>query len=343
MKRIILNTLASIFLNLILVLTVRAVQGENKVLPIQAFEQATAVQADVAQVSAMPAQSNKIVLDKTVAVIYHPEEIVVISTSDLRPGLDGAPKTFKQVLLEKLMVLDAKELKITVTEEDVDKQLAAVQKEHNLTRADVLAIFKQAGLSVAQARADLRDQQMIQTIIDARTRSKTAVTAKELEEYCIANPITQPGSITFSFAFVPFEHYKSKAVQREELQKAIQSGSIEQTAFWMDPITLNVQEIPEDKVFLKELTPGTVVQVQENAEGTQLLKLVDRVADSVVPFKEREREIMMQFRMERRAKAIEEYHKDLLQKARIKYIDQEYAPKELIDPIATTEIPSEAS
>lgn len=287
-----------------------------------------------------PAANNKVVLDKTIAVIYHPEEIVVISTSDLRPGLDGASKTFNQVLLEKLMVLDAKMLKITVTEEDVDKQLATVQKEHNLSRADVLAIFKQAGLSVAQARADLRDQQMIQTIIDARTRSKTAVSAKELEEYCTANPIEQPGSITFSFAFVPFEHYKSKTAQREELQKAIQSGAIAETAFWMDPMTLNIQELPADKVFLKELTPGTVVQVQENAEGTQLLKLVDKIADTVVPFKDREREVMMQFRMERRAKAIEEYHQDLLKKARIKYIDQEYAPKEIKTP---TEVAQEAT
>lgn len=288
---------------------------------------------------AEPSKPTKYVLDRTLAVIYHPEDIVVISASDLRPSLDGAPKTFKQVLLEKLMVLDARELKITVTEEDVDKQLATVQKENNLTRDDVIAIFKQAGLSVTQAREDLRDQQMIQTVIEARTRSKTAVSAKEIETYYAENPIVQPGNITFCFAFVPFEHYKSKVTQRTAIQKGIESGDINTTAAWMDPITLNLKDVPEDKVFLKDLSSGSIVQAQETEEGVQLLKLIDKVPETVVPLKEREREIMMQFRMDRRGKAIAEYHEELLKKARIKYLDQEYAPKEAIVELPSAQIP----
>lgn len=275
-----------------------------------------------------PELPSRFVIDRTIAVIYHPEGMVVISSSDLRPSLDGAPKTFKQVLLEKLMVLDAKELKITVTDDDVDKQLATVQKENNLTRQDILNIFKQAGLSIAQAREDLREQQMIQTIIEARTRSKTAVTGKEIEEFYSANPIMQPGSITFCFAFVPFEHYKSKIAQREAIQKSIESGDIGTAVSWMDPITLSFKDIPEDKLFLKDTPIDSIVQAQETSDGIQLLKLVDKVPETVIPLKERERDIMMQFRMERRGKAVAEYHEELLKKARVKYLDPHYAPEE---------------
>lgn len=272
--------------------------------------------------------SQKYPLDKTLAIIYHPEKIEIVTTSDMRPGVDGVPKTFKQVVQEKLMVLDGKELKIEVSDEDVDRYLVSVQKEHNLSREDVLKLFQQAGLTEDQAREDLRNQQLIQMVIDARTRSKTAVTSKDIEAYYAQNPVEIPGEITFALAFAPFEHYKSKDKQRQELKKAIENREIDEAVTWMDPVTLSLKDVPAERAFLKELTPGVITTLEEQSDGTQLIKIITKTPDKIAPLKELEKDITMRLRMERRGQAIAEYQEQLLKQARIKYLDENYRPQE---------------
>src|SRR5437867_1197347 len=71
-------------------------------------------------------------LDTIQAVVYSEEGAEIVTKSDIdRPGLDGSFRTLEDVVLERLMYLDAKRFKILPDQDTIDKHLKAVQRENN--------------------------------------------------------------------------------------------------------------------------------------------------------------------------------------------------------------------
>lgn len=69
-------------------------------------------------------------VDSIKAVVYSEDGTEVVTKSDIdRPGLDGSFRTLDDVVLERLMYLDAKRFKILPDEDTIDKHLKAVQRE----------------------------------------------------------------------------------------------------------------------------------------------------------------------------------------------------------------------
>lgn len=259
-------------------------------------------------------------IDKVLAVIYHNEGSTIVCQSDLRPGLDGMPRDLPQAILDRLMVLDAQKLKITISENDIDRHLAQVQKMYNLTRENLLKLFKKMGYTYQEGREQLRTMQMIDSIVDYRVRSKNLIEEKDVEAYYCEHPEIIPAEFKVAQIFIPFDKKQTKKQQEETIKLLIETNAIDPER-WDPEITLKANEIASDKAFIKDLSVGSIVRLQETEEGVRLLRLIDKKPEYVIPLREREREIRATLSKDRLSGGLESYQKSLWANAHVRYTE----------------------
>ena len=75
-------------------------------------------------------------VDKISVIIYGNESEIVITESDIkRKSLDGKIRTKEEIVLENLMFIEAKEkYKISVGEDDVDKEIILLPNQYDTIR-----------------------------------------------------------------------------------------------------------------------------------------------------------------------------------------------------------------
>ena len=94
-----------------------------------------------------------VTIDTIQAVVFGQGGAQVITRSDVtRPSLSGAPQSLDDLIFERLVFLDAQKYKIVPDEDAVDKYLALVQKENNLTLDQLKEVFASAGYSYEEGR-----------------------------------------------------------------------------------------------------------------------------------------------------------------------------------------------
>ncbi len=272
--------------------------------------------------AAEPYPVKRITADKMLARIYFQKGSCIICQGDLRPGLDGASKTLEQVILERLMMLEAEKLKISVTEAEIDRYLAQMQKQNGLTLDDVLSLFKQMGFSATEGREQLRTMQVIDTLIDHKVRGKIMIEKKDVEAYFHENPKSVPAEYTIAQSFVPLPSGQTKEEFSDNLEKAIKNGTILSAVIWDNPIALESKHIASDKQFIKDIAPGSIVRLEEAADGIRLLRLVSKRDEKITPLAEREKEIMNTLSKKQFDDKFETYRKELFARARISYTQE---------------------
>ncbi len=259
-------------------------------------------------------------VDKVLALVYTTEETSLILQSDLRPGLDGAPKTLEGAVLERLMLADAKRMKVTVSEGEIDRYLAKVEEQHKLTREQTKELFKSMGYSYEEARNQLRNMQMAEQIKDHKVRNKAYVGTEEIEKYYKEHPVYEEAGYTITQGFVPFKG-SSRTIKKALIEQALEAGTIDTMTQWSPPVTLQDSDFAPEKAYIKELKPGSVTQVQETDEGISLIQLVSKRPRRLIPLEERTKEISAILGKSKYEGAFEDYKKNLFASARIKYTD----------------------
>jgi len=252
-------------------------------------------------------------VDKTLAIIYHPEGTKLILQSDLRPDLMEQVPTLRDAILRELIVLDAQKYKISVTEAEIERHLARIQESLKKTREDLKAFFKEKGYTFEQAKDELSRGLLIETTISERVRSKAIVLESERKKYYDDNPIV---NYTIKQAYIPFG-IGSKAIMRATVDRAIESGEILQSAQWHAPMLLPESTLAPENAFIKDLQPGAVAKLKETEEEIFLVQLVSK---ETVPYETRKQEITQELGMKRHKKAQDDYLEGLLAQAKIRYL-----------------------
>lgn len=260
-------------------------------------------------------------IDGIIAIIYHKEGTEIILRSDLRPALDserGEWQTPREVIAQRLMVLDAKSLKVTVSDDDVDRFIEQLQKMHSLTRADIESLFKSRGYTYEEGRQQLRYKQYIESAVEYRvkTNKKLIIGKQEIEEEYRKHPMVEEPRYTLQQGFI------AGTLREAQVNDLIASGAAEKQTEWDEPFVVAQSELPADKKFLVHMPPGTFVAVEEVEGGWQITKLVEKTPEKILPLTpERERKIGMKLTQERGEELLKEYEESLITKATIRIID----------------------
>lgn len=262
---------------------------------------------------------NRTMVDKVLAIIYHSEGSIVILQSDLRPDLSDQVPTLREAILRELILLDAKKYKITVSESDVDRHLARIQESLKKSRDDLHEFFKERGYTFEQAKKELEKGLLIETTVGERVRSKAFVPESEIKKCYEENPMV---TYVIKNAFVPFG-LGSKAITRVQIDAQIESGEIDKGVEWSPSITLKESDIAPEKAYIKDLKPGAVAKIQETDDGIALLTIESKTK---VPYEVQKRDIMARKSMERQKQALDEYTRNLMDHAHVRYMSKAAAP-----------------
>ncbi|MBA3954940.1 hypothetical protein H0X48_06485 [Candidatus Dependentiae bacterium] len=253
-------------------------------------------------------------VNKTRAIIYHPEGTAWVLQSDLRPALDGSLRNLERAVFEKLIVFEAQKYKVVVSEAEIDKRLADIHKQlevrrPGITMQDIFKEFEKMGIPQEEIREELRTTHIVEMMIEQRVKSKVLVSNKDVEHYADEHPVLQVKQL-----FIPYSTNSLKALQKTKIEDSIESQEILKAPNWSDTLELNLEDLAQDKLYIKDLTAGSIQVLTDTPEGVTVLHFIGKKPLD----KEREKTIMYQLHGERLDKALADYNKELLKTARIK-------------------------
>lgn len=263
--------------------------------------------------------SNLYSFDTIVAIVFGLDDTSIITKSDIeRLGLDGAQRSLDDIILETLIYQDAKKYKLLPDEDMVDKHLKAVQQANNLSFEGLKEIFKSAGYSWEEGRRQFGIMTAVASMIDFKIRSRLIVPEREVKAYYDAHPQVEEASYYIMRAFVPFSSTKRNDLLRKELEIFAETGNGMFSIEWGDPFWIKKSDIAEQKRFIESMDRNEIV-IREEAHGFELLKLIDKREERLVPLEERYREIADTLRRPKYEELFNAYKTELLSSATVIY------------------------
>ena len=114
-----------------------------------------------------PKKQPKETVNKIAVVIYTDDEPIMITKHSLDcKTLDGRVRSRDELVMEKLMCHEALNYyKIPITDDMVDKHLASLKEMHGIGDAEIKKLFKEAGYTYEEGRAQLRSSYAIQSLM----------------------------------------------------------------------------------------------------------------------------------------------------------------------------------
>jgi peptidyl-prolyl cis-trans isomerase SurA len=206
----------------------------------------------------------------------------------------------ERMVIERIQLQTAERAGLRVTDADLDRAIAAIAKQNQLSVEQFRERLRQDGLDVDTHRQNLRQQLLIEQLIDREVRNRVNVTDAEIEVFLDNREALAAMNTEYNLShiFLPVPESASpeaiQAVKRkgEELLATLhQGGSFEQAAIahsqgadafrggqlgWRKS-----GQLPEIFVAaLKDLRKGQVSELLRSSNGFHILKLNDRRGDA---------------------------------------------------------------
>lgn len=261
-------------------------------------------------------------VDKIEVTIYGDEGVQIITKSDLeRLSIDGQERTKDDIILERLMFLDAQKMHMVQGDEAVDAYLNNIQREHNMSKEQLEYLFANSGYSFEEAREQLRILYAVNSIIDFKIRSRLIVPEQDVVAYYKSHPVKLQPMYQIQRAVVPMPTDEAQQASfKKEVERWCQTGLGDIAVVWDEPFWIERGDIAENKKFITTMKIGDCAVSGETAEGIELFKLVDKKEEREQSLEERYREITDILRRPKYEELLDEYKKQLRESASIVYL-----------------------
>ena len=257
-------------------------------------------------------------IDTIGAVIFSQEGTEIITFSDVvRPSLTGMQQSQEDLLFERLVYLDATKFKIAPNEEALDKYLAEIQKQNNLTLDELKLIFKQAGYSYQEGREQFKRLQTVKSLLDYKINSNLIVPKQQIEKYYNEQPEKEEAEYKLEYGTMTFQ--EDREDQQKQLLSFAQNQKNNPGVVWNEPFWMKDSEISEDKQFICTLKKGEISCPCETGTCFELYHLLDKKEEKVRSLEERYDDIARTLTQPKYEKLMEDYKKQLFDSVSILY------------------------
>lgn len=261
-------------------------------------------------------------LDKIEVTIYGDEGVQIITKSDLeRLSIDGQERTKEDIILERLMFLDAQKMHMVQGDEAVDAYLNNIQREHNMNRGQLEYLFANSGYSYEEAREQLRILYAVNSIIDFKIRSRLIVPEQDVVAYYKSHPVLIQSTYQIQRGTILLPSDESQQLTfKKDVEEWCKTGKGAFTPEWDESFWIEKGDIAETKKFITTLPVGVCVVSGQTDEGLELFKLVDKKEEREQLLEERYREITDILRRPKFEEMLADYKKQLRESASIVYL-----------------------
>jgi parvulin-like peptidyl-prolyl isomerase len=249
------------------------------------------------------------VRDTIVAIVYGQEGCEIITLSDVqRPGLGGQMRSLDDLIFEFMVYLDALKHKIIIDDDAVDKYLQMIQRQNNLTLAQLEESFIQAGFTPAEGRQQLRVMQTVNTMMGLKVRDNLVVSRKDVERYYNTYPEASAQEYVLEYAMIPDT---GNPDQEADLIALAHATDPRAELEWTKPFVISSADLVEEKSYIKTLTPGQISRPVKIEGGYELYRLVEKKESRLLTLDERYHAIVETLRKPKMRELQQEY-KDAL-------------------------------
>lgn len=271
-----------------------------------------------------------------------------VAPEHLAEALKQARQTVLEKMIEKrLLVQQAEQMHISVSDEDVDRALAQILERNSTTKEQFKSELARMGVDEQQYRENLRDQILSSKLINYEVRSKVVVPEEHILDYYDQHYTEQVEAggyyilqigVTLNTEGMPADlaearkaaakkaerilslamggqDFKQLARQYSDLPSAVDGGDI--GAFQKDEMA----EYMRDAV--TSLKPGEISSVVESPNGYMLFKLLSSQEGKIitkVPYESVKEEIRSTLYQQEMEKRYDSWLKEIRSQAYIKIL-----------------------
>lgn len=234
-----------------------------------------------------PLRTEFMLLDQGVMVISGPIGNTMITHSDVfdKLNLNGTPISLEHLVKMEVIRQEVVADKMPIDETAADKYLANIQKVNNLSLDDLEDLAGQCHRTFFELKQLLSLQYTYDFFLYHKFRAHLVPSDQDVQDYCDQHPDIQPGHCVIQVAFVDFTVDNKQEVSAKIdgiIAGVVSDDSIE----WSDPIKVNIADIADDKLFIKDMDAGQIHLI-EDKKAFELYRLVSKQDEHVVPVADR--------------------------------------------------------
>jgi hypothetical protein len=260
-------------------------------------------------------EKETVIIDAIIATVFTTNGSRIICTSDMRPTLDGTKRTFDDVVLDKLIELDAETINIIISDDEIDRFLETVQKDAGLDREHLSELFSQLGYSYEEGRGQVRLKQLIDRVIEYRVRNHGSmiIEKKDVVAFYDAHPEYSEEEYVLRQAVVLKKDWEDEAT----IWKAAKENKLYDAITWEEPFTIKACEVALDKSSMLNKAAKNVVSVEATEEGYEITYLEEKHEKRLKTLDERYDQISYELQKNCFDKNLKEYQEKLRASAKI--------------------------
>lgn len=266
-------------------------------------------------------------------------EPVDLSTEEGRRKLDAHRRKVLDQLIEKQLIAhQAKEMKVTVTEEEVRKAIDEVKKNNNLDDATFTEALKQQGFAMDAYKKQLKQQILELKVVNQAVRSRISVGDEEVRAFYASNARQASGDEAqvhlkqVLFAVPPTASPAVLDEKRKAAQRVVdlmrEGGEFEKVAktYGEDPVSklggdlgwLARGDLPQElREVVSAMDNGDVRGPIRSDRGFHVLQLVEKKDGGVKSFEEVKEQLRRQIYDQQVEKSVQSWLKELRRKAHV--------------------------
>lgn len=268
--------------------------------------------------------AERIIVDEIRTVVYNEDGARIILASDVKPDLDGRPRSLYDVVCEEVLVCEADRLHIKVTQEDVERYLGELQKNNNMTRSAMERAMDEMGYTYAQGMEKLRRRQMGEQLVDHRVRgdARFVIPDEDIKKFDEENPTHEQAVYTLADTLVAEDG-------SDILHKTFTPDELDALP-WEEPFEVKERDLAENMAYVADANVGDIV-LREPAEAkghVEIIRLVAKkprrrvaITEIIEPLSKKTLgdKIADVIRMKRFEELLKEYYNELLDKATMRF------------------------
>lgn len=254
-------------------------------------------------------------VDELILTIYDAPsgEVVTVTRSMAeRPGLNGQPRSLREVVLQELKVLDARAIGAD-TGADPEKFLERLVHENHVPRSVLMQGLEDMGYTEREGMKELARCEIAERARGARVMAdrRLMIERSDIEAYDEEHPEFHEECFHLAQACSPSGVAADHQFSAEEIE----------ALSWEKPFMVPISKLADDRrdIVLKA-KKGDIVDREEGAEGLLVTRLVAHEPPSRKSVDERYQDIERQLHFERLKEVLEEYENKLLQDAVLHFI-----------------------